>query len=136
MPAPAAPNASGRSTARFKLVGGSAILLLIGIVGPWQRTLFGISADGLEVAPVQLVAATLLAGYALYLYDGGQESHRKRVGRLLITTAVLVGLAIAGNAEHIGGIVLAGWGPVVAGVGGAGMFMTGVAVLRSPVLAA
>jgi hypothetical protein len=58
------------------------------------------------------------------------------VGRLLIGAAIPVGLAIAGNAEHIGGIVLAGRGPVVAGVGGAGMFIAGVAILRSPALAA
>jgi hypothetical protein len=82
---------------------------------------------GLEVAPVQLVGAALFAGYALYDHGRGHEGRRKRIGVLLIASA---GLAVAGNAEHIGGLVILGWGPVVAAVGAAGLLVAGVQLLR------
>jgi hypothetical protein len=120
-----------RSTPRFQLAAASTVVLLLGVLGPWQKTLLGISANGLEIAPIVLVPALLLAGYAVYAYDRAREDQRKRIGRLLVGAGLLAGLAVAGNATRIGGLVLAGWGPVVAGVGGAGLITAGIWVPRS-----
>jgi hypothetical protein len=108
---------------------------VIGVLGPWQRTLFGLSANGLDVGWVVLVPALVLAGYGLYAFDRGNEDQRGRVGRLLIVAGLLVGVAVAGNAEHISGLVRPGWGAIVSGVGGAGLLIAGVTILRSTELA-
>lgn len=127
---PDGPPSGVRATTRFRLAAGSAILLVIGVLGPWQKTLFGISGNGLEVGAVLLVPAVLLAGYAVYEYDRGQADRRRRIGRQLVIAAVLVGLAEIGNADHVGGGVVAGWGAIIAGIGGAGLLVAGVRLLR------
>jgi hypothetical protein len=67
-------------------------------------------SKGLEVAPLLLVPALPLAGCAVYAYDRAREHQRKRIGRLLVAAALLVGIAVIGNASRIGGLVLARWG--------------------------
>lgn len=120
-----------RSTPRFQLAAVSAVLLLLGVLGPWQKTLFGVSANGLEVAPVLLVPALLLTGYALYGYHAAREDQRTRIGWLLVIAAVLVAFTELGNAERVGGLIVTGWGAVLAGVGAAGLTVAGVWLLRS-----
>jgi hypothetical protein len=66
----------------------------------------------------------------VYSYDRGREDQRKGIGIRLIIAAILVGLAELVTTEYIGGAVLAGWGLVVAGVGAAGLFASGIWVLR------
>jgi hypothetical protein len=130
----ASPAEGVRSTPRFQLAAGSAILVLLGSLGPWQKTLFGITANGLEVGAIVLVPALLLAGYALHRYDGGVEEHRKSVGWLLVSAALLVMVLELGNAGHVGGLVVTGWGAVVAGVGAVGLLAAGITTLRAPTL--
>ncbi len=117
------PSATIRSTPRFRLAVGSTVLLIVGVLGPWQKSLFGISANGLEVGPALLVPAALLAGYALSEYHSGREHRRKRIVRLLDGAAFLVAAAVVGNTQGVGGLVVAGWGSVVAGFGGAGILV-------------
>ncbi len=116
-------SATIRSTPRFRLAVGSTVLLIVGVLGPWQKSLFGISANGLEVVPALLVPAALLAGYALWEYHIGREHRRKRIVRLLDGAAFLVAAAVVGNAQAVGGLVVAGWGSIVAGFGGAGILV-------------
>jgi hypothetical protein len=104
------------------------------VLGPWQKSLFGVSASGLEVGPVILVPALLLAGYGIFEYFHGREDHRRRIGWTLIGAAVLIGLGEIGNNGRLDGIVTAGWGTIVAGLGGIGLFLAGVWTLRTPTL--
>lgn len=120
-----------RFTPRFQLTAVSAVLLLLGILGTWQKTLFGVSANGLEVGPILLVPALLLTGYARYVYHAGQEDQRKRIGWLLVVAAMLVALTELANAARVSGLVVTGWGTILAGVGATGLLVAGVWLLRS-----
>jgi len=102
--------------------------VILGALGPWQKAPFGASASGLEFGPVILVPTVLLAGYAVYEYDRGREDRRERIGVLLIVVAALLGFAEFGNIIRMkeNPAIGAGWGSIVAGIGGAGLLTAGI----------
>jgi hypothetical protein len=56
------------------------IVLLLGVLGPWQKTLFSISANGLEVEPLLLVPALLLAATPCTRTIGAEKTSAKASG--------------------------------------------------------